>query len=304
LFTSLPVAQENNTYYMQNAIINRLDGTNRRCSGSTDFVFWASPFVGRTIQHNQDSEPGFRTTSPGIIIGFDAPLFSTVNLGGALGYTYTDFKWYEQRGDATIQSGYGGLYSEWENNSAYVLGSVIGAYNFYTTNRNIQFTDFDRHARGNHSGYEVAFDFRGGWIFNWETTYLSPFISLDYMFLHENAFKENGANSLDLKVKNKNSDLLSSEIGMEVSHCLEYYSFFLQASMVGESRFLGRQENATFACGCCSLKVHGLYPNRLLGAVALGVNIQRPFIDCISLFYQGKYGKRFQDHAIYLQIAY
>lgn len=304
LFTSLAIAQENNTYYIQNVLKNQLEDRKRRCSISEGFVFWASPLIGRTFQGNQNSEAGFRATSPGIVAGGDIAFSSNGDLGFALAYTYTDLKWKKKKGNATIQNGYASLYGKWSSSLGYIEGSLIGAYNFYNTTRNIEFANFKRKAHAKHNGWEGAADLKGGMIFSWGGTHLSPFLDLGYVFLHEQQFNERGARSLDLIVKSKNSDLLSPEIGVEVSHCVSKDSFFMQVGVIRETRFIGQQEKGTFACHCCTLDVSGLYPSRFLGTLSLGINLNPSHLDFISLFYEGKYGNHFQDHSVYLQIAY
>lgn len=303
-FTSLAIAQENNTFYIQNAITNRLEDRVRSCYPSKKYIFWASPLVGLTYQQDRSSEPGFTATSPGVFFGFDAPLSKNNYLGCGLGYTYTDLTWKHKRGDAQLQSVYTSFYGRCGGKKGYFQGMIIGAYNAYSTKRNIEFSDFKRSASGNHGGGEGAIDIKGGGIFQLHQTRLSPFLELNYIYLHESSFTEHGANSLDLIINSKNSDLLTPELGLEVVHCFPTVSFFLQASAIGERRFMGKHEEATFACRCCSMNVRGLYPSRILGSVALGFHARPRPLDFVSFFYKGKYGSHFQDHSAYFQIAY
>ena len=124
-----------------------------------------------------------------------------------------------------MNSAYSALYGKWETAHAYLQGEVIRGYNFYKTERDINFgvnPVISREAKGSHRGMEGAGYLQLGVksIRNWIS--FSPFVSIDYLFLHENDFKEHGANSLNLFVKSKNSALLSSQLGIDFWYCKKF----------------------------------------------------------------------------------
>ena len=62
-------------------------------------------------------------------------------------------------GHSFINSAYAALYGKWETRHAYLQGGLIGGYNFYKTNRDINFganPAISRQATGSHQGMEGA----------------------------------------------------------------------------------------------------------------------------------------------------
>jgi autotransporter-associated beta strand protein len=298
-FTSLTVAEQNNIYYFQKTLNNRLEDKVRRFEYMDQLTLWASPLIGHTFQNNQYREPGYRTTTPGIMIGLDGS-----NFGGALGYSYTNFIWKKGRGDARIQNSNASFYGRWGNDAAYLLGSLMGSYTAFSSERKIAFGSFKRQASGRHFGYTGSADIKGGLRFSPSSLNISPYFELSYSYLHETKIKEHGAKSLNLIIQHKNSQLLTSEIGLEISRFFSNSSIFFKGSAQYEKRFTGKEEKGTFSCQCCSLDVNGLYPNRLLGAFALGINTISDEMKFISLFYEGRCNSHFFDQSLYLQISF
>lgn len=310
-FTSLAIAQEDNTLYVRNALFNRLETIALACKQDEKkkMTLWTTGFGGYTSQHNLHSEPGFKSSTPGLFMGFDGSVFSHGYIGGGVGYSFSDLHWREHRGNAKIQSIYGAVYGRWATSRWYIHSSLIGGYNFYKIDRRIKFGEgimqLSRHARSHHSGIEYSADLKAALQFDYRGVVYSPFASMDYLFLHEYSFREHGANSLNLKVKDKNSDLLVSEGGLEISRCFIFkrknFNTFLQLSAIRESRFEGKHEKASFTEGCL-MNVTGIYPSRTLGGLSAGINgIISKHLSFISLLYKGKYGQKFQDHSLYLQ---
>ena len=304
-FTSLAIAQENNTLYVKEAIYNHLEEPFRTCclyknNGKT---FWISPFAAKTFQENHGEEPGFTTESPGIVAGIDFHQQEKSSFGVGVGYNYTDLHWNQKRGRADIQTAYLAAYGQWIGSCGYLQTSLIGGYNNYCTNRHIEFQFIDRNAKGQHKGLEGSLHLKGALTYDYFGATLSPFATADYICLHEDGFKEKGATSLNLNVKSKSSDLLLNEAGINISNCLIYnnnsFTPFVQFSVIRESRCRGNHEKASLG-GRCELDVTGLNPSRTLGGIAAGVNTELPS-GALSLLYRGRFGRGFKDNAIYLQ---
>ncbi len=308
LFTSLALTKENDTLYVSNAVLNRLDEITHSCLNLySSSRIWATALGGDTLQEGKGQEPGYHATCPGLALGAEGSIGSEGYFGGCLAYTYSQLHWKQaQDSSAKIQAIYAGIYGKWVKKSGYLEGALFGSYDFYNTERNIEFSTIDRQANGSHTGQEGSGHLKGAWIFyKKHLTAMMMFARFDYLLLHENKFSETGANSLNLHVQSKNSDLLSSEAGFDFSHCFlangRTFSPFLQASAIYESRFLGAQEKASFGDDCM-MSVTGLYPSRLLAGAYLGLNASL-FQSDFSFFYRGKYGFKFQDHSLYFQFG-
>jgi autotransporter-associated beta strand protein len=310
-FTSLAVVQENDILYISNALEERLCDELHSCcptffkENGTSAV-WLTALGAHTSQKNQKEEPGYIANSPGVIVGMDFQFAPRVQLGIGFGYTHSHVHWRMNRGEADLETLYWTLYGKWETQRAYVHTALLGGYNFYDIDRKIAFgtsVPVEKTAESHHQGLDGSAHFKSGVTFGCKHLVVSPFISLDYIYLHENAFKEQGAESLNLRVKAKNSDLLVSEIGVDLSQCFHAktstYTPYVQLFALRESRFEGQKERASLECGC-QMTVKGLYPSRTLGGIAAGFNAEIAR-HLLSLSYLGKYGYRYSDNSFYFQ---
>lgn len=309
-FTSLAVVQGNDLLYISNAIEQRLCDELHSCCPSFFMqseasAVWISAIGAHTSQQNQKEEPGYIANTPGVILGMDTQLGSSFQMGVGFGYTHSHLHWMMNRGKANLETLYGALYGKWETRRGYVHTALLGGYSFYDVNRTIAFGTIgavDKTAESHHQGFDGSAHLKSGFTMGCKYLVVSPFISFDYLYLHENAFKERGAESLNLRVDAKNSDLLVSEMGVDLSQCIRAktssYTPYLQLSVVRENRFQGQNEKAAFECGC-HMRVKGLYPSRTLGSIGAGVNAELSR-HLISLSYLGKYGYRYSDSSFYL----
>jgi autotransporter-associated beta strand protein len=309
-FTSLTLVQEETVLSIRNVIFNRLEAVAHSCllNGDSPFSVWVAPFADTSKQRNQNGEPGYTVWTPGLLAGYAGALSRHVTLGGSVGYTYSYLHCEQLRGHAVMQGINGSVYAKWGTERGYLESALTGAGNLYQTSRHILFGTFpviDRRATANHLGAESSFHLKGAYFFDVSNVVLSPFASVDYLFLYEGSFSEHGADSLNLSVQKKFSDLLNSEVGIDLSRCFLRPEFsltpYLQLSALWEQRFLGSDEKSSLQGGCF-METVGLNPSRLLGSIAAGINGalpgKPPFL---SLYYKGKFGSHFRDHSLVLQ---
>jgi outer membrane autotransporter protein len=241
-------------------------------------------------------------------MGFDARMGEHSCVGFGFGYTHTHLNWRQRRGKANLQTGYGALYGQWRAPSGFIQSSITGGYNVYSIRRHIAFGDtapVRATAKSSHTGGEGSFHLKSGLDLKVRRTSFLPFLGLDYIFIHENSFRERGAQSLNLKIKDKNSDLLSTEVGIDITQCFRdnnhSYTPFVRLSAIEEMRFRGKREKAVFECGGSTMLVKGLNPYRTLGAAAIGFSALLFKDNDLSAFYQGKWGRKYSDSSFYLQ---
>ncbi len=304
--TSLSIAAQDDVIYLRNTIFNHLDQqTQSDCSKNNYWTLWGTVFGAQTYQHSQNEEPGFRASSPGAFLGIDAPNTSPIYFGGGLGYTHTNLKWKKNRGKSHIDTVYGLLYGRWQRGIFALQSALMGGYNFYQIKRKIKFTSIttiDRTAKSSPQGVEGTVSLKGEMLLKNDHIQIAPYVSLDYLYLYRNSFRESGANSLDLNLKGYHADLLVSEGGIEVSHYFSKNRYiitpYLQLGVVRESRFMGKKEKATI--GGCPFTVGGLNPSRTLFNSGLGINFKTCDSMQLNAFYKGRYGKSFSDNSFYL----
>ena len=117
---------------------------------------------------------------------------------------------------------------------------------------------------------------------------------------------ELGAESLNLHVESKNSNLLQAEIGLELSRCFAVsknkVSPSIGLSAIREWRFAGKHYKSSFENGSCVMHTTGMNPDRTLFSGTLGLTILLPDENrTFSLDYKGKWGDSFHDNRLLAQ---
>ncbi len=185
------------------------------CGSFRHCDFWATPYLFRTNQDNSEGVAGFHTKSHGFATGFDYGYRSGWTVGGGIAYTYTEFSWNRRRGHGHIQGGILSLYSGFCRSHFDVEISLLGEINGYDISRTINFPGVARTAKSYHRGEGWTAHLGSG--YEWCLRYfgIRPFINLDYSYLHQRKYREHGAQSLNLKVDQKNTKTLRSEVGLD-----------------------------------------------------------------------------------------
>ncbi len=315
-FTALALAQENAALDVSFALFERLYQVHDTCVKTCDYKnhVWLAPLGAFSSQHRKSHEPAFKTGTGGIILGIDGNPRDCLLLGGALAYTYSSLNWEHDKGDGAIQTGYTTLYAAGRTGNFYLQGALFGNYNHYRAKRHIQFQDpsivvVNRNAKNTHDGFSFTGDFEGGYLWKVKSALLSPFVRLDYLYLHEKGFTEKGARSLNLHVKRKNSDLLRSELGFRGARCFSFahnkVSPTFSVSYIRETRFQGRKIRARLKGAEEGFTVKGMNPSRSLAGTSFGLIFLIPDEDCtLSTTWDGEFSSRFYNHAFALTWLY
>jgi autotransporter-associated beta strand protein len=317
-FTALALAQEYATLYTNETLFSRLLQISETCEDAHCLnkkrAYWISGYGAFSTQRDQSDNPGFRTADGGITTGIDYQICPTGVLGAAVGYSAISLSWKHHRGHADMQNGYGALYGNFEGKKGYLMGSLIGSYNSYHESRHIVIGNsliipIDRKAKSHHHGYQVSGQMRGGFLYPFHGVEFSPFGELDYLYVHENGFREHGAKSLNLKVRSKDSDLLKGEVGLAVNRCFSLtknqVAPFLSLSVLHEWRFMGKKYKASFEDSSCVMHVKGINPDRTLFSGSLGLTFLLPDEkQTLSLEYKGRFGDRYQDNQFLAQYLF
>ena len=220
-------------------------------------------------QANIEGLHTYRSTAPGIVIGYDSQPNKNTVLGFALGYTFTDLHWKDGYGNANWHSGYFGVYGTSISECFYVDAAVLGSYDWYKTKRVIRFSKFDdlfndfytpnpddcftddpfispdldlghhhlercgvsRRARSRYKGYAILSHFGLGFRFYLGGLQLIPFGSIDYDFLDQDGHREYFARSLNLRLKANHAHLLRGECGLTATGCIPYNCTWFRPSV-------------------------------------------------------------------------
>ncbi len=240
---------------------------------------------------------GYNDTTLGATIGADYHTHNFV-LGSAISYTHDNFHWKQSGGKGIINSYYGGFYGNWNSNPLYINGALLGALNYYGTARHLNFGTIDRFARSHHSGVEWLANFGVGYQVSSSNFQWTPYINLDYVYLHEGGYAEKGAKSLDLHVHTKNGTLFQGEGGVLLSavYCAHRGKIIptLSLAYINQTPFSAKNYYASFENSTCTFSGKGRNFERNLFAPSLTLAYQRfcGKVDA-SVYYDAEIGSKY-----------
>jgi len=227
---SLALAQENDSRLVNLGIADRVESLFRteciEASGRQKrLTLWGNGWGDYAHRKGDSQNPDYRAKTGGVTLGLDQVLIQHVCVGSALAYTYSSVGM-EEFGSGTAQGYYANLYAAWFNETFYVLGSLMGAYNHYTEHRQIHFATgtndaylVDRHASANWNGGTAGGYLTGGVLIHQKWCDISPFTILEYYYVGQGSWEEAGAQDIDLKVQSTNNDLLRISLGLNLTKC-------------------------------------------------------------------------------------
>jgi outer membrane autotransporter protein len=278
--------------------------------------FWTDLSQAYSHQGRLHDQAGYQTTSRGVVLGLDYLVTDHAAVGIAGSYSHSHVHWRDHAGHGNIHNFYGGAYATYFGRRAYFDLSLLGGASEYKSTRYLEFAAINRRAKAKHSGSELAASAAAGLTFRptiqrrysetkqtvSESAVISPFVSLDYIYLHENGFREHDAGSLNAKVSNKNAELLRSEVGVKFTYCDLYEQGKcipeLKLSYVRESRFGGKNYHSTLDGGintdCPAFTTETRRPDRNLFNPEVGVNVSvlDDLLD-ISAYYEAEIGSHY-----------
>jgi outer membrane autotransporter protein len=173
---------------------------------------------------DQDPDRGFTGYDYRIYggtLGFDHAFSDKLIAGLSLGYSQTDVDLDHHQGDGSIKTVTGSLYGSYFTRNAYVEGAVSYGRNWYNNDRLITIGSLQQEASSDHDGNYFSAYLGGGYAFNLKDWAIGPFVSLRYIYLSEESFRERGADSLGLSVDHRNTDSLISELGLRLARIFE-----------------------------------------------------------------------------------
>jgi fibronectin-binding autotransporter adhesin len=303
----LTILQENNGVQVAQALLNHTRQMQSGCAKKEDlFHVWGSAF-GDWI--SQDSvffagspQVGYHTNSTGAILGVDYHLLDMLYVGVLGGYSQSYIHWQEEKGKASVQSGYIGVYGSMMSKIVYGNLSVVGDLNHYETRQSMVFGENDATAGASHGGSQLISHADTGVNLSWKGIQIRPFDSFDYLIQREGGFTEKGAGAFDLKINKTHATFLRNELGLNLAKCFTLrestWSFSPTLSWVREIRIGGKGYTAEFVGTDVPFQVTGYVPNRSLfhvGALLTG----QFFGDLLktSIYYSGEFGSHYSNNS-------
>lgn len=305
-FSALTWTQINNALLIRSSYSRHLEDVLYNHCCPPLFDVWTDGVGQWQHQDTKRYQFGYNDSTGGITLGADV-CCDHFRLGLAGTYTHSQLKWKNSGGHAHVNSYYGGLYGSWTDECGYINASILGAYSRYNTSRHLHFADINRYARASHNGWEMLAGLESGIIWhNLCACDLIPFARVDYVYLSQQGYSEDGAESLNLDVRKRQDQLCQSELGMVFTsryacECL-YESWTLvprlKVSYINQTPLTRHSYHANFMDSSCEFDVRGWNFTRNLGAISLEVTcLSACDILGITVSYDGQYGKHYWNQA-------
>lgn len=176
--------------------------------------FWIAPMTTLAQVDPLQDIPGYDAVTGGLVLGYEALLREDFGLGLAASYAYSSIKWPNEGGRSSVNKGWLGSYVGYFLPQFSVDLALLGGISDYKVKRGIVFPGLDRTARHHQGGGFFASHLGLDLVPIGPAAWLHVFFEIDYHYLHQNAYQETGAGSLDLSVGKTDSQFLRQELGL------------------------------------------------------------------------------------------
>lgn len=306
------VAQEETSFLIQSWLRNYCTHFYNACdcTEANDWHLWLDGGYERGDQKNKSEFVGYRSNTGLAAIGLDYLSTSGLFAGASFFYTTTKIDLRLASGHCHTNGYLGNLYGGWSNHFYFMTLSLLGGYINYVTHRNIVVTPNTYQAYSNHGGFEGDASLSFGLFGYLNYLRFSPYVAIDYLYLHENSFTEKRASNLGTHVKSSNYQAIRPLLGVDFSYALNpshetLRNLDLNLAVAYEDRFQGKNYTANFITQDSTFTVLGLNPNRFLFVPTL--SFKQCFANnpsSLSLTYQGAFASHFNDQSISFQISW
>ncbi len=276
------------------------------CSCDCNRSVWIDVFVNlmNNSKHYDNLSP-FDANAVGVATGLDY-CFNSFTLGAAFAYTHTWLNWKHRHGNSDINSYYGALYGNYEGCWLNADISFIGGGSDHHLKRKIDIRGadvltgapvvIDRSAKSHPWGYFFTghLGLRTDW--DWCCTTIEPFGLIDYNYFQRQSFKEHGAESLNLKVKQHTQNMLRGEAGLRayrtwVCEC-SCFAPYIGLSWVGEFPLGHSKQKASFTGQSCVIDVTSYHSSIQLASPQAGVKWTQNSGFSFLVGYKGLYNSK------------
>ncbi len=202
----------------------------------SNYSVWINSF-GCYYKHDQVQELfAFNNKTYGFTTGLSTRLSEHLVLSTGAGYTHSNLYWYENQGNANIQSVHLSPSLGYIGKCGYAGVVLLGSRSFYKADRKIHFADVKGKLHNHHKSYDLLAGFKGGLKLKCpesfqKNLFLFPIVNIDYLNIFENKYKESGAGNLNLAVKSIQSAFLRPELKLKLSKELNTPTVFSAPSI-------------------------------------------------------------------------
>ena len=260
-------------------------------SGDTlqDVTLWAKGYYGKSKLSNYGKIKGFDSTNKGIVAGLDKKLNKSVKLGGGFQYDANDVDGYRRDIDVNTLTGF--VYGEYRPNNWFVSGVASYGKSDY---------DEEKYALGIRIKDKYSVDIYSlQALTGYEFKYVTPEAGARYYRIKRHGYEDNIGQS----VSGKDMDLLRGVLGLRTSYEFGMFKPEVYAGITYD--FVSDKDNAIVSLpNGSSYMVDGKRLNRFGTEFSANVTARLNDNASVSLGYDGKFRKHYQDHSGMINVKY
>ena len=179
---------------------------------------WMEGFGHQARQDSQEGFAGYDYDLIGVAVGADQLLKDGLLAGISYAQSNTDIDMDGDLSTADIESYFGSLYGSYFTDRMYVDAALSYGWQGYENIRAVEVGTLLAAAHSNHHGNAFSAYAETGWNLSLKKCTLQPFTSLRYTFLDEEGYSESGADGFNLRVGDRKTDSLVSDLGLRFTY--------------------------------------------------------------------------------------
>jgi len=184
---------------------------------SRGWMPWGSAFGLFADRNGSSGHIDFSNDGGGLLLGADHALgdhFMAYGFFGG-GYTSVDI---DEVGKGHLFSATLGAGGRWSLGGTRIDGLVGYARGWHEQEREIDFADISRTAKGDYSSNLIVALVKAGHTFRFGSLDLEPLATVEYGYLMQESFEESGAGAVDLEVDERSDSVLSTTAGARLAY--------------------------------------------------------------------------------------
>ena len=208
-------------YNGPNASLGDLTGRQAQTDARRRWGAWANVYGQWATQDADDGFVGYDSDTYGVVLGMDYALSETWLAGLSFGYSSNDLSFDANAGDGDIDSYFGSFYTGWYDDAFYLESILTYGSQQFDNKRNVVVGATRYTARSDHDGNLYSAYLGSGYDFGDDAWKVGPFVSLEYLYLDEDGFEEEGAGVLNLMVDDRQTEALLSYLGFRAQGVID-----------------------------------------------------------------------------------
>lgn len=182
---------------------------------------WGTFLTGRGVFGNQKKtshEIGYDFTTSGISFGADYALLKEAYVGIMGGYNSAEANLNQSSGKVRLSEYLAGVYATGDYCQFFYDALFNYSWNEYRNKRHIRFSDIKRKAHSHHKGHQYTLYGDVGYTYHYRRWILEPMLSLQAVAVNIDKYREHGADSLNLSVKEQKAHSFQGALGGTVKY--------------------------------------------------------------------------------------